>query len=169
MGDQRKLASAHRRVVSQGRAGAVCVITRRACAGAVTALLLAGTLAGCGSGRSVEAYCDTFYGKGGELRQRYIDADAKNDPLQSLVTVLGVPQDLANLFAELEKVAPEDIQPDVKTLQQAFQKQADQVGDSPADPLTGLANGIILGLATSGPYNRVNAWTEKNCGPPPTS
>jgi hypothetical protein len=133
------------------------------------ALLLAGVSA-CG-GRSVEAYCETFYGEGQELRQQWIDAGNTQDPLAAIGSIFSAPRDLAAFFAELEEVAPEDIQPDVAQVRDAFQEQADSMGETAAgmveNPLGTALGSLATGLSMSGAMQRVDSYTLENCGPPP--
>jgi hypothetical protein len=127
-------------------------------------------LAGCGGQtRSAAAYCSYFYGEGSTLRNRYIQADQnfKRDPLQTIATLLASPGDLASFFHQLSLRAPEDIAPDVERMSDAFQKEADTEGDALSDPLGALGSGLINGLTTLPAEERVNAFTEQNCGPPP--
>jgi hypothetical protein len=128
-------------------------------------------ISGCGGQtRSVQAYCSYFYGQGAKLRQRYIQAgqNAKHDPIDAIATLLASPQDLADFFQHLSDRAPTDISDDVGTLSKAFQKEADSEGDAAFDPLKALGSGLISGLATVPAEERVNSYTEQNCGPPPT-
>ncbi|TFV88575.1 hypothetical protein [Blastococcus sp. CT_GayMR16] len=151
----------------RGMTRALRVITRSA----AVALLLS-LLAACG-GRSVEAYCETFYGEGQELRQQWIDAGNTEDPFAAMGTIFSAPRDLAAFFDRLEKVAPDDIQPDVAQLRDAFQQQADSMGDTAAgmfsNPLGTALGSLAAGMSTSGASQRVDAYTLENCGPPPTN
>lgn len=128
-------------------------------------------LSGCG-GRSVEAYCETFYGEGQELREQWIEAGDTEDPFAAMGTIFSAPGDLAAFFDELADVAPEEIQSDVERMRDAFQEQADSMGDTAAgmfsDPFGTALGSLATGMSLSGPAERVDAWTLENCGPPPT-
>lgn len=139
-------------------------------------LALALALTACGSGRSVEAYCTTFYGEGQELRQQWLDSNASGDPLAGMAQLFSAPRDLAVFFDELSGVAPEDIRPDVETVRDTFQSQADSLGDKAGDIASGpmglfgaLAGDLATGFAAAPAMQRVDTWTSQNCGPPPTS
>lgn len=131
---------------------------------------------GCGSGRSVDAYCDTFYGVGQEFRQRLIDTQAEGDPVGTLVQLLAVPRDLAVFFGKLADVAPDEIRSDVETVRDLYQAQADGLGDDaadlfggPASALGGIAGDLMSALAVAPALQRIDSWTTQQCGPPPTS
>ncbi len=140
-------------------------------AGAVALLILAG----CGTGRSVDAYCDTFHGQGQEFRQRYLAIDGEEDPLAALAQLAATPRDLATLFTSLSDVAPEDIRTDVETVRDHFDQQADEFGDDAGDVLSGpagalgsIAGDLMAGLAVAPALQRVATWTTQHCGPPPS-
>lgn len=129
--------------------------------------------AGCGPQRSVAAYCKTFYGEGQKIRTQAQQAATSNDPLQQLAEVLGSPAQLYQLFKKLDKVAPDDIQPDVETLRDSFKQQADSLGGATGslfdNPFGGLVSGLVRGLSTAGAAQRVDSWTQAHCGPPPNN
>lgn len=129
-------------------------------------------LAACGSNRSVEAYCSVFYGEGQQLRSQWAAAGSSEDPFAGLAAVFSAPRDLAVFFDKLDKVAPEEIEPDVAELRDAFQQQADSLGSQAGgvldNPLGALAGSLAAGLSTAGVEQRVDDYTLKNCGPPPT-
>jgi hypothetical protein len=140
----------------------------------VGGLVLAAVLTGCGTGRSVEAYCATFYGEGQELRQRWLDTNATGDPVAGVAQLFSAPRDLAVFFGELGDVAPEEIRADVETVRDGFQSQADSLGEKagavasgPMGVLGALAGDLATGLATAPAMQRVDTWTSQNCGPPP--
>lgn len=132
----------------------------------VAVLLIMPALAGCSSGRSIDAYCRTFIEEGQKFRASY-SGTSTQDPLSALVQLLGAPQELAIMFKKLQKVSPDDIEPDVEVLQKAFQKVADDAADNASNPVRGALEALMLGASTKGPTDRVNAYTAKNCGPLP--
>jgi hypothetical protein len=133
---------------------------------AASAALLAGLLSSCGSGRSVQAYCSTFYGEGAKLRGEFTPDEQQ--PLKSLVTLLAAPQELATFFGKLDKVAPDEIEPDVAVVRDTFQKQANSLGDTAKDPLGGALSGLVSSLSAGPAFQRVDTYTSQKCGPPPT-
>jgi hypothetical protein len=133
------------------------------------ALAVIGVLAltGCASsGRSVKAYCKTFYQQGSAIRAEY--SQKQQDPLTSLASLVAAPQELSTFFARLDKVAPDDIEPDIAVLQRSFQQSSDGLGAAALSPLGGMVSGLVNGLSSSASYTRVDQWTSQNCGPPPS-
>lgn len=135
-----------------------------------TLCLAAGALllSGCGTTRSVAAYCHVFYGTGAKLRDSYASATYANDPLQALGTILSAPSQLANFLGQLAAVAPMIIEPAVATLQQAFQEEAGEAGGAVSDPLGALFGGLVAGMASEQAAQEVTQWTLAHCGPPPS-
>ena len=122
-----------------------------------------------GTVRSPQAYCQTFYTEGEKFRQRYQGGDLASDPTKALIVLLGAPQEAALFFGKLGKVAPEEIEPDVSVLQKAMQKVSDDAASNAGDPVKGMVAALVAGAATKGSEDRVNAFTLKNCGPPPSA
>lgn len=141
--------------------------THRRAAGVVAAAVV---LAGCsGEERSVEAYCSTFYGEGSELRDQWTEAGG-SDLLGQAVTLLQAPQDLATFFDKLEKVAPDDIQPDVAAVRDSLKDQIDAMTSiDPGSPWKAALQSMLIGVSSGGSWQRVDEWTLENCGPPPGS
>lgn len=139
---------------------------------ALVSASLAGTLAlaGCGGPtRSVTAYCSFFYGRGGQLQQRWakVGNSAAQNPIGALGTVFAELPEAANFLHELSERAPAEIAPDVETLAHALKQVSEQAGTSLSDPLGALASGLMDGIETSGAEQQVNAYTEQHCGGPP--
>ncbi len=128
--------------------------------------------------RSRAAFCSTFWKDATKLHDRYesTDEDMQHNPNQvaglfeGLSMTAGVYDDLANLFGDLEPVAPSDIEPDVATLHKGMQQQADNMGNTASgmfsNPLGTLAGGVMSSIRLSGPWNRVDAYITKNCPKP---
>ena len=98
--------------------------------------------------RSVASYCKV-----------YKEEDAKLTEAQGDTYAVAVfshkssnPADFANAFSKLEQVAPSDIQPDVKTLKQLFQK----IDSDPSQSMSASLSGL-------GAESNVKDWTETNC------
>ena len=142
---------------------------RRSVTGLAIAVLTTFTVTGCtssGSTRSLAAYCKEFYSEGTAFRAGYQSAQ-NTDMLTQMAKLISAPQELATFFARLDKVAPDDIEPDIAVLQASFQKQSDNLANHAANPLSGLLSGLVDSLSSTGSWQRVNSWTTQNCGPPP--
>jgi hypothetical protein len=141
---------------------------------AVLAAAGAIALGACGTGRGVEAYCDTFFARGEEIRQRYLALDAEADPLAAFAQLAATPRDLATLFGDLADVAPEEVRVDVETLRDHFDQQADELGDDagallggPLGALGAVSGDLLAGLSVAPALQRVDGWTSEHCGAPP--
>lgn len=98
--------------------------------------------------RSVAAYCKVYKAENATL------ANAKGDTYAVRVFShkSSDPNDFAKAFSELERVAPDDIRPDVKTLQKLFTKLR-------ADP----SQAISVGLSGIPAETSVKNWTDAHC------
>lgn len=98
--------------------------------------------------RSVTSYCKIYKEEDAKL------AKAQGDTYS--VTVFhhksSNPADFVNAFSRLEQAAPDEIQPDVKTLKQIFQK----IDSDPSQALTASMSGL-------GAEESVTKWTEGHC------
>lgn len=122
--------------------------------------VLAVSLAGCGGGasaRSVEAYCSTV----AKYRDRYLSAmDAANSSggLGGLLTGVAAIGDIKNMWVDLAKVAPDDIQTDTEAVRDAW-KQAEEASQN------GNYLGAITAALTNGAASqRVSDYITENCG-----
>lgn len=98
--------------------------------------------------RSIASYCKV-----------YKEEAAKLDKAQGDTYSVAVfshssnnPADFANAFSRLEQVAPNDIQPDVKTLKQLFEK----IDNDPSQSMSASLSGL-------GAESSVKDWTVQNC------
>ncbi|HEX5988693.1 MAG TPA: hypothetical protein VFY75_00580 [Solirubrobacterales bacterium] len=136
-----------------------------ACAGAAALLTL--LLASCGGGqeRSADAYCRAFYEHAAPIRKSYVEADERmeEDPVGSIVTLLGSPGDIAVIFDAMVDHAPDEIRADTEAARDAVQDQQDALGDALSDPLGALGGGLIEGLTTSGSFARVDSYLNEHC------
>ena len=98
--------------------------------------------------RSVASYCKVYKEENAKL------AKAQGDTYAVAVFShkSSNPADFANAFSKLEQVAPDNIQPDVKTLKQLFQK----IDDDPSQGMSASLSGL-------GAESSVKDWTEANC------
>jgi hypothetical protein len=98
--------------------------------------------------RSVANYCKIY------KEQDYKLAESTGDSYS--VTVFShsssKPEDFTSAFTELEKVAPNDIQPDVKTLKQIFQK----IDSDPSQAISASLSGLSA-------EESVTEWTKQHC------
>lgn len=119
--------------------------------------------------RSVAAYCSYFYGEGSQLRNRWIQSanNASHNPIAGLSSVFSALPEAASFLHQLSLRAPETIAPDVQILAGALTRESEQMGGAGSNPIGALASGLVDGLETSGPEQRVNEYTKQHCGTPP--
>ncbi len=98
--------------------------------------------------RSVASYCKVYKEEDAKL------AKAQGDTYSVAVFSHSSnnPADFANAFSKLEQVAPNDIQSDVKTLKQLFQK----IDGDPSQNMSASLSGL-------GAESSVKDWTSQNC------
>lgn len=119
--------------------------------------------------RSVDAYCKTFFARGAEFRGVYQDPANQNFGWGQVSAVLSAPQRLSDLFAALDQVAPDEIEPEVASLRDGFAKVSDSMVANGTGGLVGMATALAQGVAMQPAWDRVNSWTTDKCGPPPSS
>jgi hypothetical protein len=128
-------------------------------------------LPGCGTQRSVAAFCDVYV----KQKQTYLakynavqddiskEQDALTAALKGLSGSMAAMGDAARIFDALDKVAPDDVEPDVAALRDYFQKMVDSAGGSVKDPAGTLLGNLVGGLAVQGSWDRVGKYVQKNC------
>lgn len=131
-------------------------------------------LAGCRVQRSADAFCDTYWEQTQAFQDRYEQAadDVRTAGEEdALVGVLGglsmMAQSLGDtvvIFDRLDKVAPSDIEPDVAAVRDSLKAQMGMAGGAATDPLGSLVQGLFMGLAAGGSWQRVNDYVVANCG-----
>ncbi|MBX6388683.1 MAG: hypothetical protein IRZ08_06735 [Frankia sp.] len=114
----------------------------------------------------MEKYCDTFWSQV-ESFQSQMEGAQDADALTQVAAVVAAPQELATMFGRLAKVAPEEIEPDVAVIRDAFQEQADNMGDTFSDPFGTLLSGLLSSAQIEGSWQRVDDFTIENCGTNP--
>jgi hypothetical protein len=128
--------------------------------------LLALLVVGCGgSDRSPEAYCRAFYETAAPIRRTYVEADERleEEPLQSIVTLLGSPGDLEDIFNTMVDHAPDDIKADTESLRDAMKTEEEAMGEELSDPLAALGKSLGAGLTSSGSFERVESYLDQHC------
>jgi hypothetical protein len=127
---------------------------------------IAALLAGCGgSDRSPEAYCKAFYETAAPIRETYVEADEhlEEEPLQSIVTLLGSPGDLQVIFSSMAAHAPDEIRADTEALSEAMDKEQEAMGEELSDPIAAIGKGLAAGLTSSGSFERVESYLNDHC------
>ena len=98
--------------------------------------------------RSVVAFCSAY--KQENLRLANSHGDTYS--VKPFTNSSNNPRDFVTALDKLEQVAPEDIQPDVKTLKQIFEK----IDQDPSQALTASLSGL-------GAEDGVSKWTSQHC------
>jgi len=136
-----------------------------ASAGLTALVTLLPVSCGGGSERSADAYCRAFYEHAAPIRKSYVEADERmeEDPVGSIVTLLGSPGDIAVIFDAMVDHAPDEIRADTEAARDAVKDQQDALGDALSDPLGALGGSLIEGLTSSGSFARVDSYLNEHC------
>lgn len=123
------------------------------------AIVLAVSLSACGGGsaRSVKAYCDTV----AKHRDRYLsamNAATSSGGLSGLLGGVAAIGDIKNMWTDLAKVAPDEIQTDTEAVRDAWKQAAEAAQNG------NYVGALTAALTNSGPTNRVNAYIAEHCG-----
>lgn len=131
-------------------------------------------LGGCSPGRSVESFCGTYWKEKQAFEDKYskasddIQAAGEDDPLLGLLGGASMMAqsigDTVVLFEKLDKVAPEDIEPDVAAVRDNIKSQLDAASGAASDPLGALVGSLFMGLTAGGSWQRVSDYVVTNCG-----
>lgn len=123
-------------------------------------------LAGCGSSRSVEAFCETH----NNHKAQYLAAfDAANsamaggDFLAGLMGAGTAVGDLNTMWKDLAKVAPDDIRTDVEIVADGWAKQSESAAEAADNPLKALASSLAGSFTLAGPMSRVDEYVRTHC------
>ncbi len=137
-------------------------------------VVMAASLSGCASGRSTEAFCSTYWEEKNAYLQRYgtaaeeIRAAGDEDPFAALLggtaMIAQALGDTIVIFDKLERVAPDDIQPDVAAIRDNLKAQMERASDAVSNPLGSLVGGLVQGLAVGGSWQRVGDYVVTHCG-----
>lgn len=98
--------------------------------------------------RSVEAFCSTCK----QENTRLADSQGNTHSVKPFTNSSSNPRDFVAALGKLEQVAPEDIQPDVKTLKQIFEK----IDQDPSQALSASMSGL-------GAESSVDNYTSQHC------
>lgn len=98
--------------------------------------------------RSVEAFCSTYKQEDTRLAKSYGDTYS----VHPFTHTSNNPHDFVVAFSNLEAVAPKEIEPDVKTLRQIFEK----IDKDPSQALSASLSGL-------GAESSVADWTSQHC------
>lgn len=133
---------------------------------------LAATIGGCGSGRSPEKFCAVYREEKQAYLSRMNDANGTLNSASSgdtgalfggLAQALSTVTDLPHMFDRLDKVAPEEIEPDVAAVRDYLQKSIDSAGDAVQNPGGALVNGLLGSFQVSNSFNRVGKYVQATC------
>lgn len=145
---------------------------------ALTTLALAAALVavlpGCAASRSPEQFCKVYWEEKESYLTKYenaneaIDAAGEKDPLlgglAGLATGLQAVGDVVIIFEKLDKVAPDDIEPDVAAIRDSLKAQTEAASGAVDNPLGAIAGGLVSSLTTAGSWDRVSKYVVAECG-----
>lgn len=143
--------------------------------GAMAALVaMAAATAGCAPQRSVESFCSTYWNEKTAYVDKYeraadgVRAVSDQEPLLGLLSgtamLAQASGDVIVIFDKLDKVAPDDIEPDVAAIRDTLKSQAEKAPGAISDPLGTIVGGLVQSLMVSGSWQRVGDYVITNCG-----
>jgi hypothetical protein len=119
--------------------------------------------------RSAASFCKVYDQQKREYLAKY---DAGNKPASNMneafaalgksVQAIG---DVTVIFDHLDKVAPDDIEPDVARVRDSLKQNEQNAISNAGNPLAGLASGLTTALLSSGSWQRVSGYVEAHCEP----
>ncbi len=126
-----------------------------------------------GDGRSVEAFCSTYREEKEKFQDTYSGIGSNSDDPDQVLTdlMLGIQSlgDVSVILDKLDKVAPEDIEPDVAAVKKSWDDMTAGMGDqasqalNPGGLLGGMLKGLILGAQSNGSWTRVGQYITDHC------
>jgi hypothetical protein len=72
--------------------------------------------------------------------------------------------ELRTYFRKLERVAPEEIDTEVKIVAEAVDQQLKAAGGAAANPLGAFGSAVVTSITTSGQLQAVDRYARSNCG-----
>lgn len=149
-------------------------------AASVAAALAALVLVGCGGNqepaRSVKKFCSTYNSEKAQFLSRYGSVGKSNggsptagSALTDLLLGLQSLGDVTVIFTKLEKVAPDEIEPDMAVVLDSWKGMQGTLGDEASNALNpkGMIGVILKGLVASaqsnGSWTRVSDYIQHNC------
>ncbi len=143
----------------------------RLIAGVAVAAAAASLASGCGGGgRSTGAFCSELHKGTDQLREsaKRTEAISRQNALLGLIAAFGGYGDFEQFLDRLNKVAPSEIEADMKVIDDDFHEAIDTSGKAAGDLLTGNPAGIVQlvfkQLAHQNSYTRVDAYASAHCG-----
>src|ERR1700722_18447419 len=134
-------------------------------------------VAGCGGPptRSVAAFCATYSSEKAQFQSKYAPLEQTTGPQSGTATLtdllLGFQSlgDATVILTKLDKVAPDDIEPDVAAVLASWKGMQDSLGDEASNVFnpTGLIGAMFKGMLPSaesaGSWERVSNYISQNC------
>jgi hypothetical protein len=119
----------------------------------------------CGSQpKTAAGFCKAYYQQEDQYLAKY--GTPSGTGLGDLEQLVGALSDWVPIFQALDQAAPPGIEPDVRNVLDSLQQQEQDVGQEAADPLGGLASGLMSGLMATSSWDDVNAYIQRNCTTP---
>lgn len=145
----------------------------------VNASVVAGVLAGCGGGttRSASAFCSHYAKDKANYLKKYnaeaaaIDKAGNANPLVGLLGIAGMSAQMLgsvdDMFTDLAKVAPDEIQTQVEQVRDSIKKQENMLAAqnplSAGSILSSLLGSLMTSLETSSDWKQVGDYITSTC------
>jgi len=132
---------------------------------------------GCSSEpeRSAAKFCSTYHSEKAKFQAKYtpMESSSPKDLGGVLTNLMMGFQSLGDgtvIFTKLDKVAPDDIEPDVKAVLDSWKGMQDTMGDeaanafNPGGLIGTMFKGMLASIESQGSWNRVGDYIQTHCG-----
>lgn len=120
--------------------------------------------------RSIANFCSTYSAEKSKFLTRYASTgSAQSSPLTGLLLGIQSLGDVSVILTKLDRVAPDDIEPDVAAVLDSWKQMEGSMGNEASNALnpTGLLgamfSGVLSSLESQGSWTRVGDYVTTNC------
>jgi hypothetical protein len=125
--------------------------------------------------RSVKKFCATYNSEKATFQSKYSavgqggSAASGTQILTDLILGFQSLGDVSVILAKLDKVAPDDIEPDVAAVQASWKDMQGTLGDeasnafNPTGLVGAMVKGLLMSVESNGSWQRVGDYVQHNC------
>jgi hypothetical protein len=142
---------------------------------AAACLVMAGCSGSTAPTRSVKQFCDTYNSEKSKFQSKYAPLESGGTPktaggiLTDLLMGFQSLGDATVILTKLDKVAPDDIEPDVAAVLDSWKGMQGTLGDeasnafNPQGLIGAMLKGMLASVESNGSWTRVGNYVQQHC------